>query len=118
MRLCSPARTWLALASPRAAERRHSRIAAANIADAIVEIVERAAGPEHVLEIVGAGLQPAQPQQLLDDDRPAPERGHDQEHDHRLPDQVRVQEKTQESQVDDGLGPGDDGGIHGSVHDL
>ena len=83
-------------------ERFHSRMAATNSAaidnvlprdEAGIEFVERLARPEHLLELVGFAACAAEGEQLLDDDRPRPDRGEQQADHHELDDDVGLQEQ-------------------------
>ena len=79
-------------------EYRRHRIGRA-LADAVEQVLERAARPERLLELLGAGAQAAQAHQLAEDDGPAPERGQDQQHHHALDDDVGVEEQPADGHV-------------------
>jgi hypothetical protein len=62
-------------------------------ADPVIEILQRDAGPEGILERLRAALQRPQADHLLEDDRPRPERGQQQGDHHRLDDPIGLNEQ-------------------------
>ena len=82
-------------------ERFHSRMAATKterhagglpVVEHAVELFQRLAGPEHLLEVVHRLAAAREQQRLVDDDRPAPDRcGEQAEHD-ELDDEMRAPE--------------------------
>ena len=84
-------------------ERFHSRMAATNIAarpvagaarQRAVELLQRLARPEHLLEAVHRALGAGEQQRLVDDDRPAPDRGGEQAEHHELDDEMGLPEQA------------------------
>ena len=69
------------------------------LTDPLVEIVERAAGPERLLEARRRLPQPAHPHHLVEDHRPRPERGEQQDQHHQFDDGVGLQEQPDDREV-------------------
>ena len=65
----------------------------------VVELVEGAAGPEGLLELDGEAAGAGVAEALVEDDRPAPERRDQKDHDHGLDDDVGLQEQAPEGEV-------------------
>ena len=81
-----------------------------------VELIQRRAGPEGALEGVGLALEAEEPEALLEDHGPAPERGHEEEQDHHLDDGVGLQEQGPQAVSCSRVGHADGAdrvGIHG-----
>ena len=85
-------------ALPLAHRRHEQRRDAVRVArrDLLVELLERLARPEHGLELVHLPLGAGVEQELVDDDRPAPDRGDEQSEDHQLDDDVRLPEQGEQ----------------------
>ena len=84
-------------------DRRH-RIRRA-VRDTVVELLERATGPEGFLELAGLFTETADADDLVEDDRPAPDRCHEQEDHDTLDNPVGLQEQRPDREVmGDGAG--------------
>ena len=66
------------------------------VAEHAVELLQRLAGPEHLLEVVHRLAGAREQQRLVDDDRPAPDRGGEQAEHHELDDEMRAPEHRPE----------------------
>ena len=104
MRACRPRKEPAACWN----ERFHSRMAATNSAAAPlfglarqrgVELLQRLAGPEHLLEILHLVAEFAEKASLVEDDRPAPQGGEKEAEHHRLDDDVGRPEHRQDARV-------------------
>ena len=69
------------------------------LADALVEVVERAARPEALFKAGRRVAQAAQPDHLVEDDRPRPERGQQQDQHDDFDDGIRLQEQRGNRQI-------------------
>src|SRR5680860_795412 len=79
-------------------ERRRAHISA--LRQGLIELIQRLAGPEHLLELVGLLARLGEQEELLDDDRPAPHRGREQADNDELDDDMGVQKELQNRQID------------------
>ncbi len=70
--------------------RRHGMIVAGG--ELLIELVQRLARPEDLLEPRGLALEAGERDPFVDDDRPGPERGQQQEHHHGFDDDAGAQE--------------------------
>ena len=71
-------------------------------ADPVIQLVQRAARPEHLFELGGPGVEAAQAEHLLEDDRPAPDGGDQKDDDDRLDHHVGPEEKGPYGKVEIG----------------
>ena len=78
-------------------QRRHGE--GAPVRQAGVELVQRLARPEHLLEAVGLAPRAAEREQLLDDDGPGPDRGQQQSDHDELDDRMRREKQLQEGKA-------------------
>ena len=87
-------------ALPLAHRRHEQRRDAVRVAlrDLLVELLERLARPEDGLELVHLPPRAGVEEQLVDDDRPAPDRGDEQPDDHQLDDDVRLPEQREQGE--------------------
>ena len=77
----------------------HGHRVAALRGEIVVELIEGAAGPEGLLELDGEAAGAGVAEALVEDDRPAPERRDQKDHDNGLDDDVGLQKQAPEGEV-------------------
>ena len=96
-------------------QRRHAGLRP--LGELAVELLERMAGPEDFLEAVHRAAHAREKQRLVDDDRPAPDRGGEQADHDDLDDDMRAPEHAPDRDVGGGSGERARGDL-GWIYDL
>ena len=78
----------------------------------VEQFFQAAPRPEGILELVRLCAEAAKADALFKDDRPTPERGHDQNHHDRLDQDIRLEEQAPKGKVGHGHGTGQRHGIN------